>query len=129
MKRNNGFTLLELMIVVAIIAIIAAIAYPSYTSHMRESRRSEGKSALLRMADLQEKYYLQNNTYTGNAAQVGGTTTEHGYYTLSVTAANATAFTLQAVGNAQQAADQSGGTNCQTLTLNSASQKTPAACW
>jgi type IV pilus assembly protein PilE len=60
---QSGITLIELMIVVAIIAIITAVAYPSYQDHIRKARRIEGKSALLRAMQLQERAYTANQTY------------------------------------------------------------------
>ncbi len=71
--KNKGFSLIELMIVLAIIGILSAIGYPSYDSYMKKSRRADGKIALQRMADRQERFYLQNNTYTTATASVGGT--------------------------------------------------------
>jgi type IV pilus assembly protein PilE len=55
--RTNGFTLIELMIVVVIIGILAGIAYPSYQNHMTQTRRSDAQIALTRIAALQEKFY------------------------------------------------------------------------
>lgn len=63
-RRRNGFTLIELMVVVAVIGILASIAYPSYTRFMRDARRSDAHSALTRIAALQEKYFSQCSTYT-----------------------------------------------------------------
>ena len=133
MKKQNGFTLIELMIVVAIIGIIAGIAYPSYQRYMTESRRSDAHVALLRMADAQERFYLQNNMYTATVGNVGGSGTENNWYELAVTAANANAFTLTAdsttvPGGSPQANDV-GPPDCTVITLTSAGQKTPAACW
>jgi type IV pilus assembly protein PilE len=125
--KAKGFTLIELMIVVAIIAILAGIGYPSYQAQMRETRRSDAFTGLARIADLQERFYLQNKTYSTNMAELGGATSVQGYYTLSVPAADNNTYTLQAVatGTGPQAAD----TGCTTLTLNQAGTKTPANCW
>ena len=68
--NNKGFSLVELMIVLAIIGVLSAISYPSYDSYMKKSRRSDEKIALQAMADKQERFYLQNNTYTTIAANV-----------------------------------------------------------
>lgn len=128
MKRQNGFTLIELMIVVAIIGIISAIAYPSYQNHLRKSGRSDAFTALERMSSLQETYYLQNNTYSTNPADVGGATSKEGLYSLAVTAADANTYTLTATAMGTQLSDV-GPPDCRILTLTSARQRTPAACW
>ena len=118
--KNKGFTLIELVIVVAIVAIIAAIALPSYRAQVRKSNRSEAHAELLRVADLQERFYLQNNTYTTDIANVGNKpVSDNGYYNIAITAADATAFSLTATA----AGDQVDDAECLTITLNSAGQK------
>lgn len=128
MKRSmQGVTLIELLTVVVVIAIIASIAVPSYRSYMLRAQRSDAKAALLRIATAEEKFYLQNNTYTTNMtaaspAGLGIPGTENGWYTLSVTAADATSFTAQAV--APSTSPQFKDTDCRTFTINSAGTKT-----
>ena len=121
--RERGVTLIELMIVVLILGIIAGVAIPSYRSYMVRSQRIDATAALLRIATAQEKFYLQNNTYAGNAlldddppAGLGIDSTEHGWYTLSIVDADAEGWTAQAVANSTgpQAEDH----DCQTFTLN-----------
>ena len=133
MKKQNGFTLIELMIVVAIIGILASIAYPSYQRYMLESRRSDAHIALLSMADAQERFFLQNNFYTTDVTQVGNAASLEGFYTLAVTAADANSYTLTAIpvaGSAQaQDVGCEGTAAANTITLTSARQKTPATCW
>jgi type IV pilus assembly protein PilE len=63
-RRAAGFTLIELMIVVAVIAILAAIALPSYQNSVRKSRRADAKTALLDLAARQERFYTINNAYS-----------------------------------------------------------------
>ena len=65
-KRERGFTLIEIMVVVAIIAIIAAFAYPSYQESVRKSRRADAKSVLLHAAQWMERFYTENNRYDKN---------------------------------------------------------------
>jgi type IV pilus assembly protein PilE len=84
----RGFTLIELMVVVAIIAILAAIAVPSYERYAYRARRAEGQQLLLHIANAQERYYATYNRY-GDLATIGYATTgsmasEHGYYLASV---------------------------------------------
>jgi len=85
-KRTSGFTLIELMIVVAIIGILGAIAYPSYIDSVRKGRRSDGMDALTAAMQKQEVYRANNATY-GTLAQVNipATSTE-GYYTIAINA-------------------------------------------
>jgi len=65
MKKNliAGFTLIELMIVVAIVAILTSIAYPAYTSSILKGKRAEGRAALAELLQQQERYMTQNNAY------------------------------------------------------------------
>jgi type IV pilus assembly protein PilE len=87
-KRPSGFTLMELMIVVAIIGILAAIAYPSYTEYVTRSKRSDAKAALLQVQLAQEKYRANHTTY-GTLIQIGISTTAtytspERYYTIAI---------------------------------------------
>jgi type IV pilus assembly protein PilE len=130
--NNKGFSLVELMVVLAIIGVLGAIAYPSYDSYMKKSRRSDAKIALQAMADKQERFYLQNNTYTTIAANVGGTGTEKNYYVLSIDSADVNAFALTATavaGGAQATDTTTNNGDCTVIKLTSAGAKTPDACW
>lgn len=71
--KNRGFTLLEVMIVVAVIGILAAIAFPSYTSYVTRSKRTECRAGLMQVMQQQERYFTQNNSYlafTSTAANI-----------------------------------------------------------
>lgn len=91
MKRQTGFTLVELMITVAVVAIMAAIAVPSYRQYVMRANRVDATSALLRLASAQERFYLQNNRYAGAGeiadappAGLGIGGTERGFYGLAI---------------------------------------------
>ena len=128
----RGFTIVELMIILCIIAIIFMFAYPSYSGHTMKSRRAEGMGELIELADRMERYYSLNNTYNGStlgpdAGHVYETTTEKGNYTLEITSATTTLFTITATPNGPQANDK-----CGTLTLTSRGQKSASGgndCW
>ena len=62
-RKFSGFTLIEVMVAVVIVAVLAAIAYPSYRDHVRKGKRAEGKVALLKAAQVLERWYSDNNTY------------------------------------------------------------------
>lgn len=62
-RHARGFTLIELMIVVAIVGILAAIAYPAYTDSVRKGRRAEARAALMNLLQQQERYMTQNSSY------------------------------------------------------------------
>lgn len=70
-RWRNGFTLIELMIVVAIIALIVTVAYPSYVEHVTRSKRSEAQAALMKAIQLQERFYTVNGEYATNAQLPG----------------------------------------------------------
>lgn len=116
-KKQSGFTLIELMIVVAIIGIIAAIAYPSYSDHVDRARRSDAQGALVGLAAAMERHYATNNSYQGAAS--GGADTgapaiypdevpldgNNKSYDLTIQSAAATSFTLRAAPKGAQAGD------------------------
>jgi type IV pilus assembly protein PilE len=62
-NKIQGFTLIEIMVVLVIVAILAAVAYPSYQESIRKSRRAEGHAALMQLMLQQERYYSQSNSY------------------------------------------------------------------
>lgn len=133
MHTMRGITLIELMIVVVIIGFMAVIAYPNYREFAARAKRNEAKAALLQIATNQERFYLQNNTYTCDMTRLGfsaaaGFVTESRSYTVDVTACNADNFTAQAVYNN---ADAEAG-KCGSFQINGRNVKTSAPytdCW
>jgi len=131
-RAAGGFTLVELMIVVAIIAVLASIAYPMYREQTREARRSAGLAALSDMAARQEQFFLDRKVYTQAMDATGlnrPTTTDGGHYLLSVDAPTGgcpinRCYALTAAGQGDQAND-----TCATLTLSSDGTRGPAGCW
>ncbi len=123
-KNISGFSLIELMIVVAIVAIIASIAYPSFQEQLRKGRRTDCHNALLKIAAQQERFHdefgIYTSSITGPFSAVGGLAnsdnqSDEGFY--SVTAAqiggsNQT-YLLSCVPQGAQAGD-----SCGNITLN-----------
>ena len=133
MRKEKGFSLIELMIVVAIVGILAAIALPSYQQYVYASRRAQVLSDILGIQLNQEKFRSNSPAY-GNLATVWGgvATTDGGFYTLAITNTGVTTYTVIAQAQGGQVNDQEQGTNCGTLTLvinGLAETRTPALCW
>ncbi len=132
-KTMRGVTLMELMIVVVIIGILTAIAYPSYRQYAAKAKRNEAKSALLQIATLQERFYLQNNVYTADMTNLGfpvgaNFLTGTKSYIVNITAANAAAFSATAV---YQKGDAEAG-KCATFSIDGVGTKTSTPfddCW
>jgi type IV pilus assembly protein PilE len=107
-----GFTLIELMVVVAIAAILVAIGAPLYQNQVRHARRTDAKTALLDMAVRQEKYLTLSNSYTSTAAYIGysslGVAIGGGYYNMYVCVASATTTTANATPCTSYTTGQSG---------------------
>ncbi|QQX81509.1 prepilin-type N-terminal cleavage/methylation domain-containing protein [Shewanella sp. KX20019] len=127
-SAGRGFTLIEVMIVVAIVGILAAIAYPSYSDYVTKAGRSDGVTAVMNISNLQEQYYLDNRSYTTDLTELGlaaSYVTENGHYSVATTGGSSFTITASAEGT-QKARDST----CQTITLTDIGVKGPSAeCW
>ncbi len=136
--RGQGFTLIEVMIVVAIIGIIASIAVPSYGKYVTDARRTDAITFLSEAAGEQTRFFSANNQYATTMKQLGyGTAdtyvTPEGHYTISVEdSGSVSKFKLKAtpVANGKQAGDA----ECTSFTISHTGAKTATGtqadhCW
>lgn len=132
-RRPHGFTLIELMIVVAVVAILAAIAWPSYQEHVRKARRAQAKADLVEYAQIAERFHTVNNTYVGFALPAAKSPREAGapeHYSIGFNpVSTASSFKILAEPRNAQAEDR-----CGKLSINQAGVKTHekgaySECW
>lgn len=132
--RQQGLTLIELVVVMMIVGILAAVAIPSYRAYITRSQRSDAKDALLVIATQQEKHYLQCNSYAttigaatncaGNQLQ-GTAGSKNGWYTVTQPmVANATTFSVTITADVGD--NQFRDTDCRSFTVNQAGVRTAA---
>lgn len=125
-KAGNGFSLIELMMVIAVVAILVTLSYPSYVGFIRKADRTEARVDLLDWANRQEVWRADHIDY--NSAIDPDDTTLYSYSMVSTTSS----FTLTATALGAQANDAEEGVSCATLTLSQDGTTGPAGyqqCW
>lgn len=132
MKTLTGFTLIEMLVVVAIIAILASIAFPSYQNYVTASRRADAIAQLYETMEAQERYFTEHQRYATDLLSVGydasaGIVSEHGYYEISASACENEDSADECVLLTAVAIDVQAGQ--PALTLNSRGEKTPVEYW
>jgi len=130
MKKNRGFTLIELMIVLVVIGILAAIAVPSYNSQLRKSSRAAAQAAMMDIANKQAFFLQSRRSYTTDYATDLGVTLQDDvtrWYDLTISADNtATPPTFTITGTPKSGTRQASDGN---ITLSNTGAKTPPDKW
>jgi type IV pilus assembly protein PilE len=129
LRKNDGFSLIEILIVLVMMGILASIALPSYQSSVAKSRRADGKAALLDLSARSEKFFAQNNTYTTEISAttglaLGRTTSADGYYNLGVAACASGTIARCYLLTATATGVHDNDTDCASLSLDNVGRKT-----
>lgn len=142
MMKSKGFTLVELMIVVAIVGILAAVAIPAYRSFVLKSHRTDAINGLLDAASRQARYFTTQNVYADKMSTLGYSTdavavpsTTNKFYEITVvsapaaTASTPATFSLLATAKNSQTSDSCGDFGLDDLGKKTVSKGTVASCW
>jgi type IV pilus assembly protein PilE len=139
--KEKGFSLMELMIVVAIVGILAAIAYPSYQNYVLRTGRTDGQAKMMEILQAQERFYSQNQTYTTNLGAGGlgygvaadaAVPSAEGRYTIQAAACAGSNIGRCVILTATRIGSQLQDNECGNLTLDSRGTKgatNVARCW
>lgn len=134
-RSAHGFTLIELMIVVTVVGILFTVALPAYQDSVLKGKRAEAKSALLDVANRQERLILDRSTYTIDMQQLGFDAdpiiTDNENYSVDTVACAGGAITSCYVITATARGGQTKDSDCLTLTLDYKGTKTAPTtkCW
>lgn len=128
MKKQLGFTLIEVMIVVVIIGILASIAYPSYTNYVLRTNRAEGAAHIMRVLQAQERHHSQNMTYTATLTDLGipesSETNRYRITEIEACTGSSLAHCVQVTATATR-----DDPTCLTMTRTSRGAPSPEGCW
>lgn len=130
MKKNRGFTLMEVMIVIVVVGILAAIAIPAYTAQVRKSRRAEAQAVLISIGARQQQMLLDTRGYVATVADLSVSVPDSVslYYTLALTADNTTVPTFTATATPVTASRQNDD-SCGAMSLDQTGKRMPSSCW
>jgi type IV pilus assembly protein PilE len=118
-----GYSLVEVLVVVAIVGILAAISYPSYQAQIRSSRRTEAQSLLLDIWGRQEEFFADNRTFTANMVELGfdddPALSENGFYQADAVAGETADIATSFIATATRLGTQTADTRCYDFTIDS----------
>lgn len=111
----QGFTLVELLVVMAIVAVLAAIALPTFTESVRKARRADAVMLLTGIQQSQERFRANNASYASTLEQLTGAPRQTDHYVGSISGAGAAGYTVTAT--ARSNSPQSSDTACRVMSL------------
>jgi type IV pilus assembly protein PilE len=132
MKLLRGFSLIELLIAMIVVGIISAVAYPSYLSFITKANRTEAQRELLRLANIQEHYYVNEGKYASSLMILGFERSEYqtasGRYEIYILASSDTHFNLTAIAKGSQ---RNNDKHCIEMSINEVGERTGSSvfCW